>query len=308
MEGKGRAQLLVLLLALVCAGAVGGMVWYRNRPISLEDQIRRMPRQQTILLHIDFAALREAGILQMVAGTKATEDVDYQRFVLDTAFDYQQDLDSATIGFAPTGNYMLIGGRFDWKKLRAYAEGHGGVCYAANCQMVGSKPERRISFLPVQTRLMALAVSTDDNAVVRLNESPFAGTVPALPNAPIWLGLPGSVLKTGEELPSGTKMFARTMQEAEYVTIGIGREGSRFAAKLDVQCRSAQDALQIAGELTRITGMLREMIVRESQKPNSADLSGVLTSGTFSAQGLHVSGYWPIERSFLENILNGGVS
>jgi hypothetical protein len=31
-----------------------------------------------------------------------------------------------------------------------------------------------------------------------------------------------------------------------------------------------------------------------------------LLSGTFTTQGRRVLGHWPIERSFVENVLNGG--
>jgi hypothetical protein len=47
------------------------------------------------------------------------------------------------------------------------------------------------------------------------------------------------------------------------------------------------------------------MIERERQTPNPADLSGVLTSGTFKAVGKKVFGYWPIERVFVTKMLGG---
>ncbi len=304
MEGKSRAQLLVLLLTLLCAGAVGGVIWYRSRRLQLDAQILRLPVQDAVLLHVNFAALRSAGILQMFAGSKATEDPDYRKFITDTGFDYQQDLDEATVAFAPKGNYMLVSGKFEWKKLRQYAEGHGGDCYASTCQMPGSTPERRISFVPVQSGLMGLAVSPNPNAIYEIS-NPHPGPAPEHPNAPIWVAVSGSGLSSKRELPSGTRMFAHAMDQAEYATLALAPEGDKLSAKLNLRCRSASDASQIAAELNRITGMLRDMIAREHQAPNASDLSGVLTSGAFRAEGVRVFGYWPIQRSFLENILNG---
>ena len=152
---------------------------------------------------------------------------------------------------------------------------------------------------------MALAVSTDDLAAKRMiGETP--GAEAEVPDAPVWMRIPGSVLKTGEDLPSGTRMFARTVGSADFVTLMFVAEGERLAAKLDVLCGSDQDAAAMAAELTKATKLLREFIERERQTPNPADFSGVLSSGTFGAQGRRVTGRWPIERSFVENVLGGG--
>jgi hypothetical protein len=82
-------------------------------------------------------------------------------------------------------------------------------------------------------------------------------------------------------------------------------EGEDFAAKLKVRCASVTDATALAADLTKTTGLLREMIEREHQKPNPADLSGFLTSGAFRSEGARVSGYWPMSRALIENLLGG---
>ena len=51
------------------------------------------------------------------------------------------------------------------------------------------------------------------------------------------------------------------------------------------------------------TRLLREMIEREHQTPNPADLSGFLTSGTFMSQGQKTHGYWRITRALIDNLL-----
>jgi hypothetical protein len=45
------------------------------------------------------------------------------------------------------------------------------------------------------------------------------------------------------------------------------------------------------------------MIEREHQQPNPADFSGVLTAGVFHSEGATLLGSWPIERSFVQNLL-----
>jgi hypothetical protein len=148
---------------------------------------------------------------------------------------------------------------------------------------------------------MALAVSPDASAALRL-ATPAPGT-PAVPSAsPVWLSVPVAMLRSGDGLPAGTRMFAHSLGEAESVTLAFAPEGPRMAAKLDVLCHNEIDAADAALELTRVTSVLRQMIARENQSPNPADLSGVLAAGSFSSGGKRVYGYWPIEPGFVENL------
>ena len=267
--------------------------------------LKRLPTGDALIVYIDFAALRAGGILQLLDGSKVGEDPEYQAFVRKTDFDYKQDLETALIAFAPTGKYMLLKGRFDWKSLTAYVRASDGLCNNSFCRMVGSAPDRRISFYPVQSNLMALAVSPEEDAAHRMSDIDPRPEQP-VPNAPIWLSIPPSIVNSGQSLPPGTQMFARSLSRAQAVTLAIMPEAGRFAAKLSVRCASDTDATALAAELTKTTALLRDLITREHQTPNPADLSGFLTSGAFQSQGSIVNGYWPIQRALIENLLGGG--
>ncbi len=89
------------------------------------------------------------------------------------------------------------------------------------------------------------------------------------------------------------------------MTLAVVPEGDRFAAKLNVRCASSNEAVDLAAELNKITGLLLELITREHQTPNPADLSGFLTSGSFRNDGTRVYGYWPMQRALIENLLGG---
>jgi hypothetical protein len=294
----------LLVVILAAAVAVGGFVAWRSRSMSNAALLKRLPSADAMLLYVDFDALRRGGLLQLLDGSKVGEDPEYKSFVANTGFNYTRDLDTAMVAFAPTGRFLLLRGRFDWPKLRSYAESQQGNCSGPVCKMTGSTPERRISFLPLQSGVMAMAVSPDDFAAQRL-ASPAAGPDPRMPSSPVWLSLPASVLKSSENLPEGTRMFAHSIDRADSATLGLEPEGRRLAAKLNVLCRNEQDATEVAAQLGRITALLRELIQREHQTPNPADFSGVLTSGSFRAEGRRVYGYWPIERKFVENMLGG---
>jgi hypothetical protein len=232
------------------------------------------------------------------------EDPEYQSFVHQTDFDYKQDLDAAMVAFAPKGKYMLLRGRFDWKSLKTYAQSNDGRCNNSFCKLAGSSPKKRISFFPMRSNLMAMAVSDDDVAALRMNTVDARGDA-EIPNAPIWLSIPPSVVKSGQSLPAGTQMFARSLERAQAVTLAIVPEDDHFAAKLNVRCASDADASALAADLNKTTGLLRELIEREHQKPNPADLSGFLTSGAFRSEGSRVFGYWSITRALIDNLLGG---
>jgi hypothetical protein len=297
-----KAWLFILGIVAACGAAVWGVVAYRARTIANADLMKRLPAQDALLLYIDFGALRQAGLLQLLDGSKWGQDPEYASFVRDTDFNYLQDLDSVLAAFAPTGKYILARGRFDWKALRDYAKEQHGECYNSLCQMAGSTPERKISFLPVQRNLMAMAVSRDPTAALRM-EAAEAGPPTPLPDAAVWLLLPPSILKSQDDLPEGTRQFAKTVEDARSVTLGFAPDGNRLAARLNVLCRSDEDAALTANVLTKLTEVLRKMIAQVGQKPSASDISGVLAAGSFESKGSRVFGYWPIERAFVEQVL-----
>jgi len=300
-----RKPALILLFLLAVLAGYSAVRWYRARPAGPAAMLQRLPQSDAVVVYIDFEALRRGGILQLLDSGKTSEDPDYREFARSIHFDWRQDLDRAMLAIAPSGKFILAEGRFDWKSLDGYARSAGGECQGEMCRLTGSTPQRRISFLPLRPNLMALAVSTDDWAARTLAAEQPAAPAGDLPDAPMWMRIPGSALRSPSGLPDGTRMFARSMEQADYAVLALRPDGQKLAARLDVHCGSARDAADIAGELSHATALLREMIAREHQTPNPADLSGFLTSGNFWSQGTRVYGNWPIERALLQNLLGG---
>jgi hypothetical protein len=262
-----------------------------------------MPSSDGLVMWVDFAALRRAGLLQLLAGAKGAEDPEYQSFVYATRFDYMNDLDSALAAFPRAGGaYMLVSGRFDWKSLRGYVTRENGQCVNSLCRVTGSTPDRHISFLPLRSDLMAMAVSTDPWAVSEL-AGPRPAPYPAMPTGMVWLRFPGSLLKSATSLPEGTALFARILEEAPMVLISFAPEGKRLAAKLQIDCHSPKEASDLAGEFAARTELARSLFAREHQTPSPADFSGIVTSGVFRTEGTRVLGTWPIELAFVQNLL-----
>ena len=304
MNYKKRAALLIIIIASLCGLAVWGVARFRYHSLrTTADWLQRLPTQDGAVFYIDFAALRKDGVLEMLAGSQVAEEPEYKVFVMKTEFDYTRDLDAVLACFTPRAKYLVVEGRFDWNSLQAYAREQGGTCRDALCRMSGSTPERKISFFPLRPNLMGLAVGPDDSAATDLESTAARRRAIELPNAPVWISIPPALLKSGDGLPPGTRMFAHTVEDADDVSIAMAPSGSRFEARLNVQCRSERQAAALAAQLGTVTAMLREMIAREHQTPNPSDLSGVLTSGTFNQLGTRVLGSWPLEKGFVTGLL-----
>jgi hypothetical protein len=300
---KPQPWQLVVVIAAVCCLAVGGMVWYHSTTLTPEALLKRMPANDGLVMWIDFAALRRAGLLQLLAGAKSAEDPEYQSFVYATRFDYMNDLDSALVAFPRAGgSYFLVSGRFDWKSLRAYVTRENGQCVNSLCRVTGSTPDRHISFLPLRRDLMAMAVSTDQWAVNELAAA-RPGPYPTMPEGMVWLRFNGSLLKSAASLPDGTASFARIVENAPLATISFVPEANRLAAKLEIDCRNPQEANDLAGQLAAKTELARSLFAREHQAPSPADFSGIITAGVFRTEGSRLLGTWPIERTFVQNLL-----
>ena len=292
------------MILVVCGLALSGAFWYRSRTLSPAAMLKRLPTDDAVVLYVDFSRLRAADLLKWLDASKVGEDSEYRSFVAKTDFNYKRDLDTAVLAFAPKGKYMLLKGRFDWPSITNYARNNDGRCNNSFCKMEGSAPEKRISFFPLKSNLMAMAVSDDDVAALRMNQV-STGPDAEIPDAPIWLSIPPSWVKSGASLPPGTQMFARSLERAQSVTLAVVPEEDHLAAKLNVRCASASDAGALAADLNKTTRLLRELIEREHQTPNAADLSGFLTSGAFRSEGARVLGYWKIDRALIDNLFGG---
>ncbi len=202
-----------------------------------------------VVFYVDFAALRKGGVLQMLAGSKVAEEPEYKVFVMKTEFDYTRDLDAVLACFTPHAQYLVVKGRFDWDSLHPTRASKAATCRDALCRMSGSTPERKISFFRFaaepdgsgsQSGRMRRRRSAVHRALRRGLE---------MPDAPVWISIPPAMLKKGNDMPPGTRMFAHTMENADDVSIAMAPSGSRFEARLNVQCRSERQAAALAAQL-----------------------------------------------------------
>lgn len=303
-------RLTYLILAAAGLGVLflGWNAWRNSRTLSDAEMLKRLPTADAVVVSIDFSLLRHSGVFGELVGSKVMEEPDYQAFVRDTGFDYKRDLDRALAAFTTAGTYLVVHGRFDWKRLEAYAHHSGGSCYNDLCHMPGSQPDRQISFLPLASGfsgkgdVMGLAVASSDSAASRLlQDSPQRPLT--VPTEPVWVSIPGSAIGRSVNSMSGAGlMLAGVMKGVDGIMLTLGAQGNHFAARMQAQCRTPQDAAEIASQLQGLTALMKSAIQREKKSPDAKDLSGVLTAGQFHQTDRTVYGEWTLQKSFLDNL------
>jgi hypothetical protein len=300
-----HAWQLTALLIVVCAAAAAGLYWFRMRGgSSPSDLVSYLPANNATVVFIDVNSIRRSGILDMVAGSKAAEEIEYKQFVDQTLFDYRQDLDAVAAAFKDNQIFFALRGRFHWKNLMDYAVRQGGSCHNGFCVATGSRPDRRISFYALRPDTMALAISSDDFAAYQIKRK--SAPLPLLPpNQPVWAVVPLQALKNSDALPAGTKPYVAALGNAERIVFALGPEGDHLQLALDVTCRDTQAASTLLVDLESATNELRKMMTREHQQPDPGDLSAVLVAGSFHRDDRRVYGQWPIARAFVDAVTGG---
>ena len=126
----GAAAALLLLTAV-------GLYIYQRRSVGnssgRDDLLDRMPADSSAVVFADLAELRSSPfVAQLFAWAPQPEpDEDYARFLDETGFHYERDLDRLAIAFQKAGQdssfFAVADGRFDRQKISALANRSGTV-------------------------------------------------------------------------------------------------------------------------------------------------------------------------------------
>lgn len=300
---KGAAIAAVLGVLLGVWG-----YWFYSRPYDAARLIQCLPQDRSLHAYLNVGLLRSAGILDLLAGSKAGEEADYKTFVEQTGFDYRTDLDAVAAGFRDGDEYFAVQGRFKWDRLSAYAQSHQGKCETATCSMPASQPGKTISFSLLRRDVLAMAVARDPQAS-RVIFPGFWKEPPKIPAGAIWVSAPPYVFADAKSLPVGLGPFKSQLEKARgtVFTLAPSADQKSFELRMIVDCAAPDDAAKMAAQFSTVTDLLKRMLDRDKLKPAAGDLSGVLIAGRFEAQKEQVTGTWPIERKFIESLVSGKV-
>jgi hypothetical protein len=293
------------MVVALCGAVLAVVRWWRvSSPYDAVHLVSALPTLRATVVYLDTGELRRSGMLGLLAGSKAAEEPDYRKFVDETGFDYRTDLDAVAAAFVENRFYATLRGRFRWKQLTSYAESQGGECHYSVCTMLGSTAERNISFYPLKSDVLALAVSSDPQAVTGI--SPLA-RLQSVPRDPFWISVPAATFNRLDSFPAGTRAFLSPLARAEKVVFAAGAQGDRLQLRLEVSCATPEAAAELIKQFSGVTGLLKSMIEREHMTPNPRDLSGVLVAGTFEQRQSTVIATWPVERGFVEALASGQI-
>lgn len=301
MDASNR-PLLALGLGLVAVAIGVSVVFVTGRTTPLDKLLLRLPREGRVLAEFDLATLRLAGVWK---DNPLAVEGDYKQFVAATGFNYHQDLNTVLLTYGAREAHLLLRGKFDFSKFKSYAEQNGGKCDGAVCRIKGTTPGVTVGFARIDRLTMAVASSTNPDAVLSLLEDPRVPVPLRRPAEPVWFLLPKALLNE-QLLPPAAAVFATAALECAPVFLALGRDKEQMQARLDATCQSTEQATQAVRELQAATTMLTRVISKETRTVDPATLSGMLTQGQFRNEGNRLLGVWPIEQAFAEAVLGGG--
>jgi hypothetical protein len=293
------------VLAVLCAiGAAGwfGFDWYRHRFVRTDaDLIKLLPPGDLTTFYVDVAALRRGGLLHLFAGVTPASEKDYGDFIASTHFDYARDLNALAGGFDGDQIFFLLRGRFDWDGLRHFAIAHSGTCDQDACRAAGTKPNRWVNFIRIQPDVVALAIGENATAADLLRP-PGRRLQDSSHGDPLWLSVSPALIKDPTSLPGPLRIFALSLQPAASVILSAGKAqhaDEAFTVQLEAAFPNAPSADTTCKQLQIQTRMLTLELGRENRQPSPADLTGLLTAGTFQVGNNHVFGTWPVSKELL---------
>ncbi len=167
-----------------------------------------------------------------------------------------------------------------------------------------------ISFYPLSTEVLALAVSQNPRGVTMI-APPSGKNGIAVPPSAFWISAPGADFKDLKNLPAGTQSFLTPLAQAREASFSVGPAAAASGStagtleiRMNVDCDSPDSAAALAHLFSSTTDLLRTLIVKEGTAPKRTDLTAVLVSGRFEVHQSNVTGIWPVDRRVIESLVS----
>lgn len=145
-------------------------VWFRQPNPGRGRLLSLMPEDANAVLFVDLMELRRASFFTdlLAWAPKPDADQEYRKFVEDTGFDYERDMDRLAVAFEQQGAqriFFAVGeGRFDKKKIRADAAKNGTVQNSGRTEIfslpIAGSPAR-VSFVFLKKDRIAFTNNND---------------------------------------------------------------------------------------------------------------------------------------------------
>lgn len=264
--------------------------WFHSRPYGANQLVQMLPPDRANYLYIDVDAIRAFGILDQLAGAKAIEEAEYQKFVKEIGFDYRQDLDNVAVAFREGEIFYAAQGRFDWPKLEAYASAHGGNCERFMCTVAGSVPGRDISYYMPRNGILAMAVSKTSTAGDMVAPGSWRDP-PRIAEVGAWAFVRPALFSDLSVVPAFLHPWIVPLAQTNSVVFTLSTAKDRpadFELRMQATAKDEASAKKLADQYSKMTA--------------AKDLLSIFDSGKFSAEKTDIIGTWPIPRSALLSV------
>lgn len=298
---------VLLLLAAAGAAAIYGVLVFKRwgGDPSVAELVHRLPASKALTLHVDLAAIRSAGLAELLEGSAVAEEPDYRRFVTESGFDWKRDLEAVTATHWGNDWYFFVKGSFDMEKIRNFALSRNGTCKNGVCDVAGATPGRRVSFYPITPRVLAIATSNATHAVYNISDKKSPDWQGGIPPGPVWVSFNGSVLAGDPTLPSGGRLFGKVLSETQRTSFSIVPSATGLELKMRAFNSDVPTATNVKSQLEGVTREFKAYFERVGQATTPGDLSGLLLAGEFALNGTEVTGRWPIHPELLKKLAGG---
>jgi hypothetical protein len=268
-----RENGLIVVFALVAIAAVALHHFFGSGETDArESALALIPADADSVVFADVAQLRTAPFFSEL-GTWAPQpqqvDADYAKFLQDTGFDYERDLDRiaiATIKRGETTEFFAVGdGRFDRKKINTYIS-EFGTHDKKDGREVFTAPlkgsSRKVSFVFLHQNRIAI---TDDPDLSSLLRNPLRGTDASqwherfdrLGGSPIFAVLRQDA-EVGSQLAAHTanggqaQQLASLLNQLQWITFAGVPEQNRLRLVVEGECPNDGTAKDLADVLNGI--------------------------------------------------------
>ena len=263
---------------LLLLSAVGFYVYQQRRGAGSSsgrnDLLERMPADASAVVFADLAELRRAPfVAQLYAWAPQPEpDEDYARFLNETGFHYERDLDRLAIAFQKAGQdsafFAVADGRFDLQKISALANKSGTVEKNGSHEIFaipegGEAKKIYLTFLSNERIALTDRADLGQNLVGRKRSEDSAewrSRFDRLGGSPIFAVIrqdaaPGAALT--ERAPGGfsSPQLSTAMDRLQWITLAGKPENDRLHVVAEGECASEDTARQLADLLNGVLAL-----------------------------------------------------
>ncbi len=318
MPLKRKAALLLFPLLICIAGASW---WYvRARAAAAvafpSEVLPLLPNDVSMVGYLDMAALRDEPLVQRILSmaAPASPAPEYLSFVKETGFDYERDLDRVVListplpassrarAPAPAATLAIADGRFDQKKIEAYAERNGTrqqrdgrtiYTAAAPANRAAGIPARLTEFTFLSPTRVALATGADLSLLFSQHsaDAVLLDQISRVSGSPVFLVAKPSVITpaSGPAAPISTPMLSTL----RWINLAARPDGANLLLSLEGLCDGPGQARQLASTLELVRGFAQGLLTdpktRSSLPPQTLGaLSQTLQSAQISTDAARV--------------------